>query len=221
MVKRGIKMEELVKHHEAISALADGELSADEFAQTAARLGDSQDDRLTWLAYHVTGDVMRAGPSLAGGAETAFMQRLKQSLAEEPPRASVLPAVEIRVTGAEPVRATGLNDLNNEPANDAHFRWKWVAGLASVVMVSLVGWQAVGNLSSSSGAELAQQTVAPPTATLAAASAPPLVLADAPVMLRDPQLDALMAAHRQFGGASALQMPTGFLRNATFDGAAR
>ena len=214
-------MEELVKHHEAISALADGELSVDEFAQTVARLGDSQDDRLTWLAYHVTGDVMRAGPSLAGGAETAFMQRLKQSLAQEPPRASVLSEVEIRVTGAEPVRVTGLNDLNNEPANDAHFRWKWVAGLASVVMVSLVGWQAVGNLSSSSGAELAQQTVAPPTATLAVASAPPLVLADAPVMLRDPQLDALMAAHRQFGGASALQMPTGFLRNATFDGAAR
>ena len=214
-------MEELVKHHEAISALADGELLADECAQTVARLGDSEDDRLTWLAYHVTGDVMRAGPSLAGGAETAFMQRLKQSLAQEPPRASVVPEVEIRVTGAEPVRATGLNDLNNEPANDAHFRWKWVAGLASVVMVSLVGWQAVGNLSSSSGAELAQQTVAPPTATLVAASAPPLVLADAPVMLRDPQLDALMAAHRQFGGASALQMPTGFLRNATFDGAAR
>ena len=214
-------MEELVKHHEAISALADGELSVDEFAQTVARLGDSQDDRLTWLAYHVTGDVMRAGPSLAGGAETAFMQRLKQSLAQEPPRASVLSEVEIRVTGAEPVRVIGLNDLNNEAANDAHFRWKWVAGLASVVMVSLVGWQAVGNLSSSSVAELAQQTVAPPTATLAAASAPPLVLADAPVMLRDPQLDALMAAHRQFGGASALQMPTGFLRNATFDGAAR
>jgi hypothetical protein len=31
-------------------------------------------------------------------------------------------------------------------------------------------------------------------------------------MLRDPQLDALLAAHRQFGGTSALQTPTGFLR---------
>jgi sigma-E factor negative regulatory protein RseA len=30
-----------------------------------------------------------------------------------------------------------------------------------------------------------------------------------------------MAAHRQFGGASALQMPAGFLRNATFEGPAR
>jgi len=37
------------------------------------------------------------------------------------------------------------------------------------------------------------------------------------VMLRDPRLDALLAAHRQFGGTSALQMPSGFLRNATFD----
>ena len=37
------------------------------------------------------------------------------------------------------------------------------------------------------------------------------------VVLRDPQLEALLSAHRQFGGASALQMPAGFLRNATYD----
>ncbi|MHB8949586.1 MAG: sigma-E factor negative regulatory protein, partial [Rhodoferax sp.] len=39
-------------------------------------------------------------------------------------------------------------------------------------------------------------------------------------MIRDPQLDALLAAHKQFGGTSALQGPAGFLRNATFDGVA-
>jgi sigma-E factor negative regulatory protein RseA len=27
----------------------------------------------------------------------------------------------------------------------------------------------------------------------------------------------MMAAHKQFGGTSALQMPSGFLRNATFE----
>jgi len=37
------------------------------------------------------------------------------------------------------------------------------------------------------------------------------------LMIRDPQLDALLAAHRQMGGTTALQMPSGFLRNATFD----
>jgi sigma-E factor negative regulatory protein RseA len=41
------------------------------------------------------------------------------------------------------------------------------------------------------------------------------------VMLRDPQLDALMAAHQQLGGHSALQMPSGFLRNATFERSSR
>jgi sigma-E factor negative regulatory protein RseA len=35
------------------------------------------------------------------------------------------------------------------------------------------------------------------------------------VMLRDPRLDQLLEAHQQAGGAS--QMPSGFLRNATFD----
>jgi len=40
-------------------------------------------------------------------------------------------------------------------------------------------------------------------------------------MLRDAQLDALLAAHRQLGGGSALQMSSGFLRNATFDGGGR
>ena len=39
-------------------------------------------------------------------------------------------------------------------------------------------------------------------------------------MLRDPRLDELLAAHRQLGGA-ALQMPSGFLRNATFEGPGR
>jgi sigma-E factor negative regulatory protein RseA len=37
------------------------------------------------------------------------------------------------------------------------------------------------------------------------------------VMIRNPRLDALMAAHKQFGGASALQTPAPFLREATFE----
>jgi sigma-E factor negative regulatory protein RseA len=40
---------------------------------------------------------------------------------------------------------------------------------------------------------------------------------DGQVMLRDPRLDQLLAAHRQSGGASALQVPSGFLRSATFE----
>jgi sigma-E factor negative regulatory protein RseA len=39
------------------------------------------------------------------------------------------------------------------------------------------------------------------------------------VMLRDPRLDQLLEAHRQAAGGA--QMPSGFLRNATFEGASR
>jgi len=36
------------------------------------------------------------------------------------------------------------------------------------------------------------------------------------VILRDPRLDELLAAHRQFGSKASLQMPADFLRNASF-----
>ncbi len=214
-------MDELVKHQESISALTDGELSAHEMAQTVTRMADSPEDRLAWLSYHVTRDVLRDGPSMAGYADTEFMQRLRQSLAQEPLRAVNLQAIETVAVNAGAVRAEGLNESKSDAANDAQFRWKWVAGLASVVMVSLVAWQAVGNLdSSATGTQLAQSNkVATPAAVVSALAMP--ASPQPPVMLRDPQLDALLAAHRQFGGASALQMPAGFLRNATFDGVDR
>jgi sigma-E factor negative regulatory protein RseA len=36
-------------------------------------------------------------------------------------------------------------------------------------------------------------------------------------MVRDARLEELLAAHRQLGSNSALQLPSGFLRNATFE----
>ena len=36
-------------------------------------------------------------------------------------------------------------------------------------------------------------------------------------MVRDARLEELLAAHKQFGATSALQEPSGFLRNATFE----
>jgi sigma-E factor negative regulatory protein RseA len=36
-------------------------------------------------------------------------------------------------------------------------------------------------------------------------------------MIRDARLDGYLAAHKQFGGTSALGLPSGFLRNATHD----
>ena len=40
-------------------------------------------------------------------------------------------------------------------------------------------------------------------------------------VIRDAGLERLLAEHRQHGGMSALQNPTGFIRNATYDADAR
>jgi sigma-E factor negative regulatory protein RseA len=61
---------------------------------------------------------------------------------------------------------------------------------------------------------------APPHAPVAVAQSGGTAAAEQ-VMIRDPRLDELLAAHKQFGGASALQMPAGFMRNATIEGPAR
>ena len=46
-------------------------------------------------------------------------------------------------------------------------------------------------------------------------------MSNALARLREYFGDELLAAHKQLGGNSALQMPAGFLRNATFEGNAR
>jgi sigma-E factor negative regulatory protein RseA len=97
-------------------------------------------------------------------------------------------------------------------ANDAVLRWKWLAAAASLMAVTVLGWH-VGSVGIDTSARLASAPSTGVPATVGAA----VPGTEPSVMLRDPRLDELLAAHRQFGGASALQMPAGFLRNATFE----
>ena len=89
-----------------------------------------------------------------------------------------------------------------------------------MLAVVAVGLLASGIWDDQRGApQLAQATVGATQPSLAASTAGPA--GGSPVMIRDSELDALLAAHRQFGGTTALQVPTGFLRNATFEGGGR
>ncbi len=99
-----------------------------------------------------------------------------------------------------------------EAANDGIFRWKMVAGIAALAAVGSIVWGLVGQQVAPAGAQLAQQTPAQNVITVQANGATgqePLV------MIRDPRLDELLAAHKQFGGMSALQQPAGSLRSAS------
>lgn len=91
-------------------------------------------------------------------------------------------------------------------------RWKLVAGLASLATVMVVGWHLTSNDGTADGASQLAQVAVPVQPAAAGAT---------PAMIRDPRLDQLLAAHQQFGGTSALQMPAGFVRNATFERPAR
>jgi sigma-E factor negative regulatory protein RseA len=214
--------QEAVKDHELVSALADGQLSGEEFALAVAWVGAAQDAQLSWHAYHVVGDVLRCGESMAGDHDAAFLRRLRLGLEHEAllmqKVAASDSAVDCKMSGSD----VGLDWANRTATNDSRWHWKLLAGVASVAAVLILSWQF---LTISDGQLGASQLVRAPELSgksVALLQSPPVATTvESQVMLRDPQLDALLAAHRQFGGTSALQMPAGFLRNATFEGVTR
>lgn len=192
---------------ELLSALADGELGRDEI--TAALDGCRQDGAAlsNWNAYNLIGEVLRAPAPSVRGADMAFLDRLNQRLQLEP-AATAVRQVLPDLTAYNGARlAAGLNQQRGDAANDGNFRWKLVAGFASLTAVAAIAWNTSGLLVSPNAAQLAQSAVQ--QQVLVASPQGPVV--------RDARLEELLAAHRQLGGTSALQVPSGFLRNATFE----
>lgn len=191
---------------EALSALLDGEVHADDLnallapstEEMAALLSDGQ-------AYEVIGDVLRGRPvhgSVGGGVfASAVMARLR----DEP---AALSQPELLPAGVG----------RSVAANDMVFRWKLVAGLASLAAVVAVTWS-VGVGGRDTALAGPQMAAASPASGPVAAVQPVVVQTAQGKVLRDVRLEQLLSEHRQFGGMSALQAPAGFLRNATYDAA--
>lgn len=191
---------------ERVSALMDGALDGNDFAHALDEFANDSSVDDTWDTYHLVGQAMRASGEPLQAHDPAFLARLRLRLAEDTPESVAVSPLFIRDGGQKGLKFSAANDA----------WWRRVAGLASVAVVGVLAWQGVVWVGSGQpvDATLAQSSAVP--AQLAAPQA--LVTADgaSPLMIRDPQLDALLAAHRQVGGATALQMPSGFLRNATF-----
>lgn len=195
--------------HEQLSALADGEL---DMVQASSLVQASRADASlmeTWASYHAIGQALR------GHASDAARVHKKMGVTKA---TAIRSSLEVPVS-LSPVQQESLPHM---AANDSVFRWKLLAGVAAFAAVGSIVWALVGTQGNPTDALLAQRA-APVPAVGATAPAPiESVPAEAtPVMLRDPRLDELLAAHKQFGGASALQQPAGFLRNATFQPAGR
>ena len=190
---------------ELLSALADGQLGEQDVA--VALEACSQDGAALdcWNTYHLIGDLLRSPADVhssfaVSGGEIGFASRLSARLAQETVATPVTaPAVHLP---APPDRI----HHRGPASNDGNFRWKLVAGVASLAAVSAIAWNASGLMAPAvSGSQLAQ-------------SSPAQIVVTSPQgpVVRDARLEELLAAHRQFGTASALQESSGFLRNATF-----
>jgi sigma-E factor negative regulatory protein RseA len=190
-------MDRIDDKRELISALADGQLAGEAFARGVELAATDAAAREAWHAYHLIGDVLRSGELARCAPADRFMGRLQERLRRER-----IVVESHAVVGA--VRRA-------EAANDGTFRWKIVAGVASVAAFSAIAWTVIGATPGKS--QEAQLAAAPAAGTVLAST-------QRGVMIRDPRLDEFMAAHRQLGGA-ALVAPAGYLRNATFDGPGR
>lgn len=205
---------------ERVSALADGDLHGAAFGECLDWLCQDEQARADWQAYHIIGDVLRSRDLAVNAGDTAFVTRFRARLLAEGEMVTRPEAATVAVLPA------AIHE--SEAANDGVFRWKLVAGLASVAAVAAIGWSVMG-LPGAGGVTQAGSQLA---ATRAPASAPvQALLSTVPVasgaveggaaMLRDPSLDAYLAAHREFAGTSALEGAGSFMRSASFERSAR
>ena len=182
----------------ALSALVDSELEAGQIAPLVQASVQSAQLQQAWKTYHLIGDSLRAHAADVIGSRGHL------------PSATAL---------ADNMRVAALS--SGVAANDSVWRWKMLAGVAGVMAVGALVWNIVGVAPGTGGAVLAGNTQNTQGATTAVAVANATPPATSAVMIRDQRLDELLAAHKQFGGASALQQPAGFLRNANFPTAGR
>lgn len=194
---------------ELVSALVDGQLRGKEFSQALELIAEAPDARAAWHDFHLVGSVLRSGERMADGGDAAFVARVRLRLQQE---GNLLPSEAAR---ALPMQLEPAHRAHS--ANEPIFRWKLVAGLASLAAVLAIGWNAVSVLDAQTNAVQLAQMAQPAWVAQQGKG----MGGEPQVMIRDPRLDELLAAHKQFGGTSALQMPSGFLRNATFEGPAR
>jgi sigma-E factor negative regulatory protein RseA len=207
---------------QALSALIDGELDAVHFEGLLATAHAETEALASWHSYLVIGDVLR-GASIVTSSQPPgdFLADIRERLQAETTIAAVSTS-----GGLSPVHVQQTVPVGVSAANDAIFRWKLVAGCASLAAVMAVSWSVLsGSPTGTAGASpqfaAAPAISVPPTSPVTSPGTAVVVNTGQGTLIRDARLEELLAEHRQNAGMSALQMPTGFIRNATYDAAGR
>ena len=210
---------------ERLSALADGESDASTVAWAADAWRSDASMRDRWHAYHQIGDLLRSDDfGSDAGHDEDFLKAFRARLADEPVVMSPAASSPIMVA---PVAARGRRRWRTVSASAAV-----AAGFVAVAGVMLVTQQtgtdgsspvlAAAPTSPSIMSRPVVATVVAEPPRLASPTAPLAVVAE-PVlvsngrMLRDARLQQYLSAHKQFGGSTALGVPSGFLRSETVE----
>jgi sigma-E factor negative regulatory protein RseA len=200
---------------ERLSAVLDGEATPSQFDEWLASQQDEPEQRSmareAWHVYHLIGDVMRSDDLARASRADAFLDGVRERLREEP----VVMAPMVVASRAGASRRAWRTPLATAAGVVA------VAGALIVLRLGDAGLEG-----SAPAATLAQQPApAAPVAAVATPSAPAAelrVVNGDQTLIRDARLDDYLAAHKQFGGGSALgSAPSMFLRNAAHEGPGR
>lgn len=200
---------------ERLSALVDGEVGDDDVKHTCVEWRANAQARQSWHAYQLIGDVLRS-EDLASfpGRDEAFLRKLRARLVDEP----------VVLAPQQPPKLLPM-------ATGRSLR-RWRAGAAVAAgFVTVAGVLVALQMPSRDApqglvqAPAAAAPVVPVAATSPAPLTPAIVVtepaADQTVLvtdgkvIRDARLDRYLAAHQRFAGASALGVPSAFLRSAT------
>ena len=179
----------------ALSSLADGEATSDAQERCLALWAEQGAARERWRHYQLIGDVLRSRELAREGAhDAAFLAALRARLAREP----------VVLRPAQPAAVRRLR--------------AWAAPLAAVAGVAAVA-AVVVVLRAVPAPFDGAQVAAVPVSRTAVASAPGKSepsQQQQPVngrLIRDARIDRYLAAHRQSGNGTALQMPGGVVRS--------
>jgi sigma-E factor negative regulatory protein RseA len=185
----------------ALSAVMDGDADASDAACVAWR--NDAAARSDWHVYHLISDLMRSDEHRADAAHDARMlARLREQLKKEPVVLAPLPAPSTKFAQNRRARA-----------------WLMPTAIAAG-FAAVAGALVVARVADVAPADRAGVVAATPTpvpvvrAALAEKPPVPLVVEDAPTMLRSAELDRYLAAHRQYANGALQVAPGGVVRQA-------
>lgn len=199
---------------EALSALADGELTAADTASMVRRWASDETLRAQWQCHQVIGDALRSQELAGRGDEARFLAALRVRLADEPVVLAPAPLAPV----SSPLADTSEATPRTVAPSRRRPRWAGgaavAAGFAAVVGVLLSLNQPASDRDASgtviSAAPIAGPgspvTVVPVEWAPGTAGTPRQPLPG--TMIRDERIDAYLDAHRQLGPNSWMAIPT-------------